>query len=245
MKRKVRRFLREYRIREISSKQLIRALREQGYTVLKFNRLCNDEDLDELIDALHLRGYIASSRGFTYANADYRLVFVHEDLSEKESCMVLAHEQGHITCGHMDKQPILGEDVRQENEANEFAHCLLKPGAWERIKMWIRRHRMLASVLAALCALLIIAGVIWSRQGKPSEDFTDDSEQIEDSGEPSEENEDFGEYYITATGDRYHTADCGFVKDKPNVRRMTKEEYASGLFTPCSRCLPEEDEKGQ
>lgn len=52
--------------------------------------------------------------------------------------------------------------------------------------------------------------------------------------------EEFGEYYITATGDRYHTADCGFVKDKPNARRMTKEEYASGLFTPCSRCLPEE-----
>lgn len=232
MKRKVRRFLREYRIREISSAQLIRALKEQGYTVLKFNRLCNDEDLDDLIDALHLQGYIASSKGFTYANADYRMVFVHEDLSEKESCMVLAHEQGHIACGHTDKQPILGEDVRQENEANEFAHCLLKPGVWERIKMWIRRHRTLVSVSAVLCALLIVVGAVaWSRTGRGD---------IPSGGSEMSEQENFGEFYITSTGSRYHTADCGFVKDKPNVRRMTKEEYASGLFTQCSRCLPEE-----
>lgn len=225
MKRKVRRFLREHRIRKISSTELIRALKEQGYTVLKFNRLCNDEDLDDLIDALHLHGYIASSRGFTYANGDYRMVFLHEDLSEKESCMVLAHEQGHITCGHTDKQPILGEDVRQENEANEFAHCLLKPSLCQRIIMWIRRHRALASVLAVLCALAVVGGIVWSSL--------------------QEEESCFGEYYITATGNRYHTADCGFVKDKPNTRRMTKEEYASGLFEPCSRCLPEENEKGK
>lgn len=231
MKRKVRSFLKEHRIRQISSAQLIRALKEQGYTVLKFNRLCNDEDMEELIDALHLRGYVASSKGFTYANADYRMVFVHEDLSEKESCMVLAHEQGHITCGHTDKPPILGEDVRQENEANEFAHCLLKPGLWERMKMWRRRHATLACILAVLCALMIVVGAVLALH---------ESKQASSDRAEYGQQEEFGEYYITATGDRYHTADCGFVKDKPNARRMTKEEYASGLFTPCSRCLPEE-----
>ncbi len=220
MKRKVGQLLREYHLKDVTSGSLISALNQQGFTVLFFNRLHNDEDLSCLIHALRLRTYIASSKGFTYADADRRLVFIHEELSEKEKAMVLAHEQGHIFCGHTEKQPILGEDVRQENEANEFAHHLLHPSIWQRIQMWVRRHKALAAVLASLCALLIVGSIMLACI--------------------LHENQFEGEYYLTATGTHYHTADCGFVKDKPNTRRMTKEEYASGLFEPCTRCLAEE-----
>ncbi len=219
MKHKVGRFLKEYRIREISSASLTSALLRQGFTVLKFNRLCNDEDLDDLIDALKLRSYIASSKGFTYANADHRLVFVHEELSEKETCMVLAHEQGHIYCAHTEKQPILGEDVRQENEANEFAHHLLHPSAWQKTKMWVRRNKVLTVVLASVLALAIIGGGVFA--------YLSSFEHR------------VGDYYLTETGTKYHTAECGFVKDRDTSRKMTQAEYESGLFTPCTRCLPE------
>ena len=220
MKHKVGRFLKEFRIREVSSASLVNVLRQQGFTVLEFNRLCNDEELEDLIDALKLRPYIASTKAFTYANADYRLVFVHEELSEREKCMVLAHEAGHIYCAHTEKQPILGEDVRQENEANEFAHCLLHPTVWQKMKMWVRRHKVLTAVLAGMLALLLVGGGIFAWL--------------------SSFEHRVGTYYITETGNRYHTAECGFVKDKDTSRKMTQAEYESGLFTPCSRCLPEE-----
>lgn len=127
MKRKVGSFLKEHRIRAVTSASLADALQQQGFTVLEFNRLCNDEDLGDLIDALRLRSYITSTKGFTYANADHRLVFVHEALSEKEKCMVLAHEIGHICCSHTEKQPILGEDVLPQNDTGRVRLRPLHP----------------------------------------------------------------------------------------------------------------------
>ncbi len=49
----------------------------------------------------------------------------------------------------------------------------------------------------------------------------------------------YGEYYITDTGHKYHRADCIFVKNKENVRRLTEEEFFSGDYEPCEMCLPE------
>ena len=49
----------------------------------------------------------------------------------------------------------------------------------------------------------------------------------------------YGNYYITETGSKYHIEGCSYIKDKTNIHRMTVEEYESGKYEPCDRCLPD------
>lgn len=51
----------------------------------------------------------------------------------------------------------------------------------------------------------------------------------------------YGEYYITSTGNKYHDKDCGYVKGKDNIERLTVEQYESGEYEPCGKCLPSEE----
>lgn len=47
----------------------------------------------------------------------------------------------------------------------------------------------------------------------------------------------YGEYYITSTGNKYHDKDCGYVKGKDNIERLTIEQYESSEYTPCEKCI--------
>ena len=143
---------------------------------------------------------------------------MHEDLSEEEKLMVLAHEEGHIYCEHMNTSPIIGRDVQDEYEANEFAHYLLNPSTSAKAKNSLRQHRKAACISVVVLVLLasLVTGLCYTNKEKTY----------------------YGEYYITATGNKYHEKDCIFVKDKTNVHRMTVEEYESGDYEPCKVCLP-------
>lgn len=214
------RFLKKYRLSQIDSTVLKKTIVQQGYTVIPFHHLCNEPEVETLVRALQLEQYIASSKGFTYANRDCRLVFLHDGLSEEEACMVLAHEQGHIFCGHTTTQPILGLDVQQEHEANEFAHYLLYPPCSLRLRRFLQRHKKLCILLAAVLTALVIGSVVLACVLK--------------------EQTYYGKYYLTETGSKYHIADCGYVSGKSNVRRMTKEDYDSGNYSPCEKCIKPE-----
>ena len=216
-RRAVRSFLKKYRPAQIDVRTLQAALEQQGYTVVRFSHLANDPNTAALIRALQVEPYVASTRGFTYASADFRLVFLHADLSAEEAAMVLAHEQGHILCGHIAGQAILGRDVQQEHEANEFAHMLLHPPLPVRARLFVRRRKKLCILLCAVLAALAVAGGVLAVIARNSTYY--------------------GEYYLTETGAKYHTAQCGYVRDKTNIHRMTKEDYASGKYSPCEKCI--------
>jgi hypothetical protein len=47
--------------------------------------------------------------------------------------------------------------------------------------------------------------------------------------------------YITYTGECYHKKECIFVKNKTNIKRLTKEEFESGTYSPCDMCLPDKN----
>ena len=157
-RRAVRSFLKKYRPAQIDVRTLQAALEQQGYTVVRFSHLANDPNTAALIRALQVEPYVASTRGFTYASADFRLVFLHADLSAEEAAMVLAHELGHILCEHTTGQAILGRDVQQEHEANEFAHMLLHPPLPVRARLFVRRRKKLCILLCAVLAALAVAG---------------------------------------------------------------------------------------
>ena len=102
----------------------------------------------------------------------------------------------------------------QEHEANEFVHFVLYPTLGMKIAQ--RRKQIIISLSAIIAAVTIIAFI----------------------GAVNQQKTYYGEYYITETGHKYHKADCVFVKNKTNVRRLTEEEFESGDFEACEMCLP-------
>ena len=215
---KVKEFRKETGLYTLNSRNLCDALQTLGYTVVEFNHIYNEPDVQTLIDALKLDAVICQSKAFTYADRNYRIVFVHEDLSEQEKNMVLTHEVGHIYLGHMHSVPILGSDVREEYDANEFSHYLLNLSVMAKLDLFLAAHMKGICILAAVIALAAAAGGIGMAAANDAK-YTEN-------------------YYITSTGSHYHEQQCIFVKNKTNARRMTLEEFDSGEFTRCSTCLP-------
>lgn len=218
IKKKVKQFKKEYNQGEVSYSSLKSVIQSQGYTIIEFNHISNSEDVNQLISALGLQSMISQSKGFTYADKSYRLVFVHEDLSEAEKLVVLAHEEGHIYFDHFSKAPIIGKDVQDEYEANEFSHYLLNQKKQSKFTVFIKKHKKAAiAVITALA--IVIAGTVAYYVIKSEERY-------------------YGEYYVTSTGNKYHKKECIFVKNKNNVRRLTKEEFEEEKYEPCETCLP-------
>lgn len=219
IKLKARSFVKEFDIRDLDYQALKDISQRMGYTVVEYNHIINDEDVSSLIEALKLSDSIIRSRGFTYADQNHRIIFVHEDLSDAEKLIVLSHEIGHIYLNHMSSTPIIGRDVQEEYEANEFSHFLLNQSKPSKTISWIRNHKAIAIVAMIVLVSLIVTGIIVSN--------------IET------EKRYYGEYYITESGNKYHEKNCIFVKDKTNIHRMTVEEFENGEYEPCGICLPQ------
>lgn len=218
IKKQVKSFRRKYNMRDVNVDSLKNTLSKQGYTVVEFNSIINDENVSSLIDSLKLDDYIRNSKGFTYADANYRLVFVNEDLNDEEKTLILAHEEGHIFCKHFRNQNVIGNDVMQENEANEFSFFLRNPSLGEKIYTNFKKHRV---AIVSICLALIIAVI-----------------GVASYYSISKEQSYYGEYYITSTGSKYHTKNCVFVKNKTNIQRLTEEAFESGDYEPCEMCHP-------
>ena len=224
IKQKAHRFLAEFRISTLTLADLRTILAKQGFTIIEFNHILNDEPVDTVIHELQLTDLASRSKGFTYVDNHSRLVFVHEDLTDQEKLTVLLHEEGHIYCSHLNHSPVIGINISEEHEANEFSHYVLYPNPGERITRSMRAHPKTVSLLSLLLLLLAIAG--FSAQGI------------------AREKSYYGDFYVTATGNKYHEEDCIFIKDKTSIRRLTLTEFESGTYEPCQVCLPHEDASG-
>lgn len=211
--RKVGAFKKEYGIKEATGPALKKAAEALGYTVICFNNVLNDKNVAELIEALDLSELAENSRGFTYVDGDYRLIFIHEGLSSKESAVVLAHELGHIVCDHLKHGSAVGYDVSEEYEANEFAHYLLTLGTADKIRKTVDKNQKAVTAVLILLIILIV-GI-----------FTVNTVNAKT------------RFYITETGFKYHKKDCIYVKDKENVTCVSKKEISEGNYTPCEVCL--------
>lgn len=219
VQKKASHFCKTYGIRQVSKNQLLDILEKLGYTVVEFQNVCNDEAVCTLIEKLQLSDQIANSKGFTYVGDQYRFVFVNECLNEEEQMIVLTHELGHIYCKHFSHCNIIGNDVKEEYEANEFTHFVLNPS-------FIQKSQRLfciywKKILLLSCISFFILGSIFFWQRKEKEKTY------------------YGTYYITEYGRKYHQQDCIFVKNKTTIHRMTKEEFASHKYEPCQICLPD------
>ena len=219
VKKKVYEIIRKYGLQSISFDNLSEAVENMGYTIILFEKYTNNTDVQTIIDNLGLQEYIQHSRGFTYADNNYRLLFLNDSLTCDEKMLVLAHETGHIVFNHIKSGVIIGNDVKEEFVANEFAHYLLNPGLILNAGIKIAFHRK-AVVGISIALAIVILTELRIMTAKKQQSY-------------------YGNYYITTTGDKYHKKECIFVKNKKNVKRLTKDEFNSGEYEACDMCLPD------
>ena len=218
-KRKAYNFIIRNKLTNINFSALKRAAENIGYTIVEYNAILNDGDVKEIIDCLKLEELILRSRGFTYVDRNYRLIFINEDLNEDEKLLVLAHELGHIECEHFNMSSIIGNDVRQEYEANEFSHYLLVQNKLQKMISLIFCHKRKVLIVGLLLFITLLIFSLFHVIKK--------------------EKSYIGNYYITSTGNKYHKKDCIFVKERTTFQRLTKEEFENGNYQACDMCLPD------
>ena len=156
IRRKVREFRQENQISRVTKEALKEAAEKLGYTLVPFNPAVNDADIELLVCRLHLQDMIAKSSGFLYEDRQFRLLFISEKLSDREKILVLAHEIGHIVCGHNSRTAVVGQTVQDEYEANEFAHYLLGKNPAEKTGDFLAAHKMPLIGAAAVFAVLLL-----------------------------------------------------------------------------------------
>ena len=219
IKKTVNQFVKKHHITTINYSVLRDIIKTIGFTIIEFNAIFNDKDVETIIQNLNLDEGTLRSRGFTYTDKNYRLVFINEDLNDDEKMYVLSHELGHIVCGHYTTAPIIGRDVKEEHEANEFSHYLLKNNFLRNFKIAISEHKRMAIILTSILFVilgLVVAGLVINK-----------------------EKSYYGDFYITTTGVKYHQPECIHVKNNKNIERLTKEQFESGEYEPCGTCLPQ------
>lgn len=212
--------LRRLKATRLSLDDLVGIAREQNYSILDYSNSANNRSTETLIQELGLLSFAQNSKSFVYKNRDIKLIFLCETMNVKEKIYALAHELGHVFCGHLNNHVCCNEsNMEEEQEANEFAHYLLHPTWYAKTVISVYKHKVLAIVSAIVLILGIISFPV-IRQIKLSKSY-------------------YGEYYVTDNGEKYHVADCPVIKDKTNTHRLTNEEYESEKYEPCQICLPD------
>lgn len=161
---------------------------------------------DEYLKRYHL--IVNEQTAFTFCGST-KIVFIDNNLSNSEKIYSLLHESGHILLGHIGNNTMDLRDKRtMENEAEAFAYAVLH----------FRQHHFLDFGLKMLLVLLSICCIfLCLYKGNIRSDTSDNM------------------VYLTATGEKYHNANCHLVRDKDACIEVPKIE-AQKIFSPCKLC---------
>lgn len=211
-------FLLENGISKTTLENIVFILEKQGFRFVEYSQNYMNDSSWAIIKQLNLEQYALSGKAFAYKNGTTKLIFLCDEMTANEKLYALAHEEGHILCGHLEAA-CEGSSVEQEHLANEIAHYLITPPLhirlWEKI---LERKRLAISIIAAIGCVVIVSCIAISL--------------IQNSSY-------HGSYYVTENGSKYHDEDCMIIKDKTNTRRLTEIDYESGEYEPCQVCLPD------
>ena len=218
-------FFKKFSVGQLSLDSLLKVFQNQGFDIIEYSCSKNSESINALISALDIQKYLSDGKAFAYKSDDIKLIFICEDLTADEKLYALAHEEGHVFCGHLRNGNVL-YSVEEEREANEFAHYILHPNVFQRAKIFIKENKKIsiATICLVLATIIIISYSIhiFTSKDKPvySETYN-------------------GNYYITQSGTKYHRNDCVYVQGR-KTQILTEKKLESGNYEPCKVCLPNE-----
>ena len=204
--------LKKYKLVKPYLDELVYIASENGYDIIDYSK---DENLDSIItlaDRLSIQPYIETGTAFTYKNNETKLIFLCESMANDEKLYALAHELGHIFCNHFSANSQSVSSVKEEREANEFAHYLLGPSFDVKVKVLLSKYKKLLTIIVSLLLVIIVAFSIWK--------YAIDEKPYSE------------EYYKTTNGEKYHEKDCIIIKDKNNVKRVTEKDMRTKKYEP-------------
>lgn len=223
-KEKALQFLKEFNVSELSLDRLLEVFSAQGYKLIRYNTFEPCTSTDELLKELNLTEYSQSTTAFTFKDGNIKIIFIDDTLLDNEKLYALAHEEGHIYCGHMDRYSCSCTSVEDEKEANEFAHYILDPPSSYKIEWYCKTHFKQLLIIACVIMLFASIPIMTIRVERAKLDASQEYVKTVD-------------YYITENGTKYHIEGCRFIKDKDNIRKLTEEEFQSGRYDPCKECI--------
>ncbi len=107
---------------KMAVEDLLFLIRENGYEIIRYGTASNTPAVQKLVRSLGVEDVCREKKAFSVRRGDARLVFVSDDLCDDDLRVTLAHELGHLACGHMDEVSAASATlVEQEYEAHEFA----------------------------------------------------------------------------------------------------------------------------
>ena len=218
-------FLTEQNASQVTLENLIEAIRNQGYQIIYLNRLDNHDAVEQLLGEINCSQYVNSCKAFTYKDGPNKIVFLDDNLRDADKLHLLAHEEGHIYCGHMEREDCSSGIVEDEWEANEFAHYILNPSIDIKIRLFAKNNKK-ALLITLFTVLLLIIGVVTLPKLK----------------EQSMRNQNYAktmDYYVTASGSKYHMEGCQYIEGK-DIRKITEKEFKYGKYKPCKECIKQE-----
>lgn len=219
-------------------------MKEKGWKIIYYG---DGGPGDDMLDTLGLSQYKSRLKSFSFSGA-VQVIGIRNNLSDLEKLNALAHEIGHIECGH-DLQNLTSED---EEQANYFANSLL---GYKRRKPYI--------LCIALLVFSILFMTIISGFAKPSQySIYSIFHYISTSAQSIEQDYEMSPttikvlpptasasnvppadvknlVYITASGEKYHLATCRYVENNKTARSLTIEEARDQGKTPCKVCRPD------
>ena len=206
--------LRKYKLGKITLDNLVYIIEDQGYEIVEYSL----GEKNNILSSLNLETYSQGCKAFSYNGNGLKFVFIRDDTNANDKTYALSHELGHIVCGHMKESGTSSLDVKEEREANEFAHYILHPDLITLAVAKYHENKKLAVIAIIVAVCLTITIPVVSFLVKQSSYY--------------------GEYYVTETGSCYHEENCIFVKNKKSVRRLTERDYYASKYDPCQVCLP-------
>lgn len=210
--------LKKYKLVKPSLDELVFIASENGYDIIDYSKNENLDSIITLADRLSIQSYIETGTAFTYKNNETRLIFLCESMTNDEKLYALAHELGHILCNHFSTNSQSVSSVKEEREANEFAHYLLEPSFCVKVNVLLSKYKKLLIIVALILLVVIVAFLVWK--------YAIDEKPYSQ------------EYYRTTNGEKYHEKDCIVIKDKNNVKRVTEKDMRTKKYEPCQVCLP-------
>lgn len=203
---------------DITFESLTNYISSINYTVLLF------QDDDENITRYNLNTYASGKLAFTQ-NGEINIIFIRENMPMFEKVRLLLHEIGHILLGDFEGDRLRTEDpFALEFRANHFAHLVLCP-------------KKLPAFLKPLGAFILATSLLTSLSFNYIQynNHIQSTEQIINTTAVTPPQQEQGNnVYITATGSKYHTADCQYATNSAEIRL----EEAKKLFSPCKKCNP-------
>lgn len=203
-------------------------IEDEGFTIIKFNRGENSDEVKRLLSIKQIRCLAEKSDAFIYIQGECKLLFIADELHDSDLLYILCHELGHILDKNLCAGGIGYTKTQKERFANEFAHYLMHSGGFVNIYLYLLKKKMIFAVM--LIAAAIVAGAAACGGILLKKEALGSNQGLVTSG-----------VFVTSGGECYHKKTCFVIKNRTNISRLSIKKAGESGYRSCSLCFDNEE----